>query len=246
MYICEHLCNIKKNTIGISFLRWISKALFRWKAQGHPELDLSKVDKLWWYPPQVPLQTHNLPPLENYFGHPLLLWMPRRLWQVKMTCLHPNCHKELLTSAGLCQKIRQVVAVGYVYFVASEYLACRQCKRKVISCSHGIVSQLDVGHRLQILCVLTSKLAGDLEVVTLMCQWGLGNSSSQSQRMLQECHAEIWLQKTVQYLTDVLWLFSHHLPCFLFPITDGWCKLMPRMFCKGWRKSRPHHSMGLS
>lgn len=105
----------KKNTIGISFLkvfffflahpagwihtlpdqRWISKALFRWKAQGHPEYDLSKVDKLWWYPPQVPLQTYNLPPLENYFGHPLLLWMPRRLWQVKLTCpgQHPDCQK---------------------------------------------------------------------------------------------------------------------------------------------------------
>ncbi|XP_048048478.1 mucin-5B-like [Megalobrama amblycephala] len=56
--------------------RWISKALFRWTAQGHPELIFSRVDKLWWYPPQVPLKTSNSPFLENYFGHPLLLWMP--------------------------------------------------------------------------------------------------------------------------------------------------------------------------
>lgn len=110
------------------------------------------------------VDTHNLPPLENYFDHPLLLWIPRRLWQVKLTCLHPDCHKVLLTSACLRQKIRQVVAVGNVYFVASEYLACRRCKRKIISWSHDIVSQLDVGPRLQIFCILTSKLAGDLNV----------------------------------------------------------------------------------
>ncbi|XP_016147367.1 uncharacterized protein [Sinocyclocheilus grahami] len=57
--------------------RWIAKALFRWTAQGHPELVFSRVDKLWWYPPQVPLKTSNSPSLENYFGHRLLLWMPR-------------------------------------------------------------------------------------------------------------------------------------------------------------------------
>ncbi|GAA6217628.1 uncharacterized protein LOC117813018 isoform X1 [Lates japonicus] len=34
-----------------------------------------------------------------------------------------------------------------------------------------------------------------------MCQRGLGNRSSQIQRKLRECHAEVWLQKTVQYLT---------------------------------------------
>ncbi|KAK1893511.1 ATP-dependent protease ATPase subunit HslU [Dissostichus eleginoides] len=122
--------------------RWISKALFKWNAKGHPELESSRVDKLWWYPPQ----------------------------------LH--------------QKIRQVVAVGKMYFVASEYLACRRCKRKVISWSHGLVSQLDIGHRVQFPCILTSKLA-----------W-LGNSSSQIQRKLQECHAEVWMQETVQYLQD--------------------------------------------
>ncbi len=143
--------------------RWISKALFRWTAQGHPELVFGRVDKLWWYPPQVPLKTSNSPSLENYFGHPLLLWMPRKLWQVKLTCPHPDCQKDLLTSAGLHQKIRQVVAMGKMYFVASEYLACRRCKRKVISWSHDIVSQLDIGHRVQFPCILTSKLACDFE-----------------------------------------------------------------------------------
>ncbi len=116
----------------------------------------------------------------------LLPWMPRKLWQVKLTCPHPDCQKDLLTSAGLHQKIRLVVAMGKMYFVASEYLACRRCKRKVISWSHDIISQLDIGHRVQFPCILTSKLACDFEVVSLMCQRGLGNSSSQIQRKLQE------------------------------------------------------------
>ncbi|KAI9533664.1 hypothetical protein NQZ68_021438 [Dissostichus eleginoides] len=119
-----------------------------------------------------------------------------------LTCPHPDCNKEPLTSAGLHQKIRQVVAVGKMYFVASEYLACRRCKRKVISWSHSLISQLDIGHRVQFPCILTSKLACDFEVASLMRQRGLGNSSSQIQRKLQERHAEVWMQKTLQYLQD--------------------------------------------
>ncbi|XP_078805338.1 uncharacterized protein LOC110014613 [Oryzias latipes] len=139
--------------------RWMSKALFKWTAQGHPELDFSRVDRLWWYPPQFPLHVTNVPQPEDYFGSPLFLWMPRKL----------------------CLQI---------------------CKRKVISWSHAIVSQLDVGHRGQFPCILTSKLACDLRVVTLMRQRGLGNSSSQIRKKVQESHSEVWLKKTVQYLTD--------------------------------------------
>ncbi|KAK9966286.1 hypothetical protein ABG768_028068 [Culter alburnus] len=214
--------------------RWISKALFRWTAQGHPELIFSRVDKLWWYPPQVPLKTSNSPSLENYFGHPLLLWMPRKLWQVKLTCPHTDCQKDLLTSAGLHQKIRQVVALGKMYFVASEYLACRRCKRKVISWSHGIVSQLDIGHRVQFPCILTSKLACDLEVVSLMRQRGLGNSSSQIQRKLQERHAEVWLQKTVQYLTDCMGIASAVTSSLILPVTFEPAPSMPSIPKHRW------------
>ncbi|XP_047187902.1 uncharacterized protein LOC118310714 isoform X2 [Scophthalmus maximus] len=199
--------------------RWISKTLFRWTAQGHPELDFSRVDKLWWYPPQVPLRTSNSPLLENYFGHPLLLWMPQKLWQVRLKCPHPECQNELLTSAGLHQKIRQVVGVGKMYFVASEYLACRRCKRKFTSWSHDIVSQLDIGHRVQFPCILTSKLACDKEVATLMRQLGLGNSSSQIQRKLQESHTEVWLQKIVQYLTECKGIASAVASGLILPVT---------------------------
>lgn len=214
--------------------RWISKALFRWTAQGHPELDFSRVDRLWWYPPQVPLKTNIVPSLEHYFGHPLLLWMPRKLWQVKLSCPHPGCDKEPLSSAGLHQKIRQVVAVGKMYFVASEYLACRRCKRKVISWSHGIVSQLDIGHRVQFPCILTSKLACDNEVASLMRQRGLGNSSSQIQRKLQERHAEVWLHKTVQYLTDCKGIASAVRSGLILPVRYEPVPTMPHVPKHRW------------
>lgn len=55
---------------------------------------------------QLRKAVHKTPSLENYFGHPLLLWIPWKLWQVKLTCPHPDCQKDLLTSAGLHQKIR--------------------------------------------------------------------------------------------------------------------------------------------
>ncbi|RVE55461.1 hypothetical protein OJAV_G00236090 [Oryzias javanicus] len=197
----------------------MSKALFRWTAQGHPELDFSRVDRLWWYPPQVPFQITNVPQPEHYFGSPLLLWMPRKLWKVKLVCPHSDCHKELLTSAGIHQRIRQVISLEITYFVASEYLFCKRCKRKVISWSHDIVSQLDVGHRVQFPCILTSKLACDLRVVTLMRQRGLGNSSSQIRRKLQESHSEVWLKKTVQYLTDCISLAMAVKRSLINPVT---------------------------
>lgn len=181
---------------------WISKVLFKYSSHNQPEMDFTRVDRMWWYPPQPPFAVAGVPGTERYFGHPFFLWMPRKLWRVKLTCPHPDCVKEELTSAGLHQKIRQVVDVKTSYFMASEYLSCRKCKRKVISWSFDIVSQLDISHRLQFPCILTSKLACDMAVVRLQRQRGLGNSSSQMQKQLEEQHSENWMLKVVQYLTD--------------------------------------------
>jgi len=181
---------------------WISKALFKFSSHNQPEMDFTRVDRMWWYPPQPHFAVTGVPGTERYFGHPFFLWMPRKLWRVRLTCPHPECVNVELTSAGLHQKIRQVVDVKTSYFMASEYLSCRKCKRKVISWSFDIISQLDISHRLQFPCILTSKLACDMAVVRLLRQRGLGNSSSQVQKKLEEQHSEIWLQKVVQFLTD--------------------------------------------
>ncbi|KAG7527023.1 hypothetical protein JOB18_048243 [Solea senegalensis] len=181
---------------------WISKALLRWSRFNQPELDLEKVDRMWWYPPRPSLNSSAILTLEQFFGHPLFLWMPRKLWRVRLLCPHPDCGKSELTSAGLHQRVRQVIGVSSSYFLASEYLACKSCKRKVIGWSHAIVSQLDIGHRIQIPCLLTFKLGCDMQVVRLMRQRGLGNSSSQLQKQLEEQHAESWLGRQIQFLTE--------------------------------------------
>lgn len=159
------------------------------------------VDRMWWYPPRPSLTSGAIPALDQFFGHSLFLWMPRKLWRVRLLCPHTDCGKSELTSAGIHQRIRQVVGVSSSYYLASEYLACKSCKRKVISWSHTI-SQLDIGHRIQFPCLLTHKLGCDMQVVRLMRQRGLGNSSSPLQKQLEEQHAENWLGKQIQFLND--------------------------------------------
>ena len=182
---------------------WIAKALFKWSTRGKPELDPTKVTQMWYHPPQPALVTNNLPAVHRYFSRRLLLWMPRKLWQVKLTCPQEDCEtKPELTSAGLYPLVRQVFDLDSFYYLATEYLECSGCKRKVISWSQGILNQLDAGHRRQFPVILTHKFAVDRRIVRLLRQRGIGNSSSQLRRKLVEQHNEVWLERVTQYLTD--------------------------------------------
>lgn len=67
------------------------------------------LDRLWWYLPQPPLISSQLPSPSKYFAWPLLLWMPIKLWHVILFCPHPGCYKKELTSAGLYPHICQVL-----------------------------------------------------------------------------------------------------------------------------------------
>ncbi|KAJ8359637.1 hypothetical protein SKAU_G00161620 [Synaphobranchus kaupii] len=91
--------------------------------------------------------------------------------------------------------------------LTSKYLECRRCKRKVISWSHAILTQLDIGHRLQFPCSLTAKLACDIKVIRLMRQRGLGNNRGRDTLgvplIRSERVAEIWkAQAKHAYLVD--------------------------------------------
>ncbi|XP_062395732.1 uncharacterized protein LOC134083423 [Sardina pilchardus] len=207
--------------------RWISKALFQWSRFDQPELNPTKGDKMWWYPPQPPQTPNGMPSLERHFGTPLLLWMPRKFWRVRLVCPHPDCIQSELTSAGLHQRIKQVVGVSSSYYIASEYLACKSCKRRVISWSSAIISQLDIGHRIQFPCIMTYRLGCDMTVVRLMRQRGLGNSSSQLQKQLEEQHAETWLCKQIQFLTDYRGLARAVSSGLISPIPLGDLPVMP-------------------
>ncbi|KAK0147214.1 hypothetical protein N1851_013367 [Merluccius polli] len=173
--------------------QWISKALFQWSKTGQPELDFTWVDRMWWYPPQPSLVPTGIPPMERYFGHPLFLWMPRKLWRMRLLCPHEDCGKD-------CRTAPESTTCGWCQHDILH--GVRGCKRKVISWTRNIIRQLDIGHHVQFPCLLTSKLGCDMQVVRQMRQRGLGNSSSQLQRQMAEQHAEVWLQKQLQFLTD--------------------------------------------
>ena len=62
--------------------RCVSSALFKTSVKGEPVFDSSKVNKLWYYPPQPSLIPNQRPSVARYFAQKLLLWMPRKMWQV--------------------------------------------------------------------------------------------------------------------------------------------------------------------
>ena len=144
-----------KQTLPAVDHRWVSHALFKAnKKSGKAELVFSRVDKLWWHPPQPALICSQVPHGDRYFAS-RLLWMPRKLWQVQFHCPHAECHGHLLTSAGIYPRVRQVLDIDCYYSLAAEYLECISCKRKLISWSSVLLQQLDLGHRLQFPVLLT-------------------------------------------------------------------------------------------
>jgi hypothetical protein len=48
--------------------------------------------------------------------------------------------------------------------LAAEYLECSKCKKKLNSWNNEILSQLDVWHRLQFPCLLTRRMANNVDV----------------------------------------------------------------------------------
>ena len=192
-----------KKSLSEADQQWIAKALFKWSPNGKAELDHAKVTQLWYHPPQPALVSNTPPAVHRYFSRRLLLWMPRKLWQVKLICPHEDCKtKPELISSGLYPRVRQVFDLDSFYNLAAEYLECPGCKKKVISYGEGILNQLDVGHRRQFPVIVMRKYVIDRRVVRLMRQRGFGNSSSQLRRKLQEQHNEVWLERVSQYLTD--------------------------------------------
>lgn len=72
--------------------------------------------------PASPNSAPEIPGVNNYFAQHLLVWMPRKLWQVKLHCPHADCDKHSLTSAGLYPHVRQVLVVDSYYSLVTEYL----------------------------------------------------------------------------------------------------------------------------
>jgi len=113
-------------------------------------------------------------------------------------CPHPTCKKKELTSAGVYTKVRQGTDNDGYYNLATEYLECGNCKKKVIGWSTSLVELLTFGQQAQFPVLITYQYACDVRVITFLRQRGLGNSSAQLQKKLLEQHSEKWMQQTIQ------------------------------------------------
>ena len=193
-YIVPCLIQGWKDTLPNTDHHWVCRALFKYNNRGQPEFDPNKATKLWYYQPQSELFSGFPPSINKYFGQRLLLWMPRKLWKVKLLCPHEGCNAEL-TSAGIYPRVWQVLDLDSFYNLASEYLVCSKCKRKAIAWSLPVVNQLDVGHRRQFPLSVTYNYACDMRVVCFLRQRGLSNSSTQLQKKLTVQHNESWLNR---------------------------------------------------
>ena len=156
--------------------------------------------KLWWNPPQVQHGATTPPHPDTYHYRRLLLWAPRMMWKVNFHC--PRCGvKESLRSKGLYNRVRLVVDVKTIYYMAGEYMDCRACSGTFISWDHRMLNQLSEGVRARFPVLLTHKYACDQSVVDLLRSRTLGNSPTALRNTLHELHSEEWLRGQLDFLT---------------------------------------------
>ncbi|XP_059361668.1 uncharacterized protein LOC132099242 [Carassius carassius] len=180
--------------------KWIGKRLFKIGSKGKPALrdDL----QLWYYPPQPALIYNQAPAPDRFFCHSLLLWMPYKLWRVKVLCPNPACGQHQLTGGGLHKRARQVLDIDRTYNMVTETLICTKCRASHVSWSQTVLQQLDLGHRSEFQVILTRKYACDMRVIRLLRERGLGNSPTRVIKQLRENHSEQWLHRLARYTTQ--------------------------------------------
>ena len=115
---------------------WVSSTFFRMNAHNKPEFRIEKANQLWHHPPQPSMSPNNVNRLDRYFAHRLFLWMPVNIWGVLLQCTYIDpdtdtpCGGSMVT-AGVHQKTRLVLDIDSYYVIATEYLRCSRCTRKV-------------------------------------------------------------------------------------------------------------------
>ena len=135
--------------------KWIVKSLFKVGPKG--KLELQDNLQLWYNPPQPSNLYHQAPVPDRFFAHTLLVWMPYKLWKVKLVCPNPACGHHQLTGAGLSKRARRVLDVDRIYLMVTEALICTKCKCTHLSSSQAVLMQLDLAHRAQFRFILTKK-----------------------------------------------------------------------------------------
>ncbi|XP_031172176.2 uncharacterized protein LOC116061928 isoform X3 [Sander lucioperca] len=133
--------------------KWILKTVMKVGPKG--KLQLQDHLKLWFFPPQPSPLYHQAPAPDRFFAHPLLVWMPYKLWKVKVVCPNPVCGQHQLTGGGLHKRARQVLDVDRIYNMVTETLTCTKCRSTHVSWSQTVLKQLDLAHRSEFRVILT-------------------------------------------------------------------------------------------
>ncbi|XP_036068024.1 uncharacterized protein LOC112151922 [Oryzias melastigma] len=180
--------------------RWVSSTLFRVGASGR--LELRDNLQLWYHPPPPVLVYNQAPTPHRFFSHSLLLWMPYRLWKVRLLCTNPTCTQHQLSSGGLHRRVRQVIDIDRYYNLVTETLICTKCRTSYLSWGQQILQQLDLPHRSEFRVILTRRYACDIRVIRLLRERGLGNSSARLIAQLKQNHSEEWLQRVSRYTSE--------------------------------------------
>ncbi|KAG9270336.1 hypothetical protein AMEX_G15275 [Astyanax mexicanus] len=198
--------------------KWVSEALFRVGAKG--KLELRDNLQLWYHPPPPALLYHQVPGPDRFFSQSLLLWMPYRLWKVRLQCINPACNGRQLSGGGLHRRVRQVLDIDRYYNLATETLICTGCRSSYLSWSQTILQQLDLAHRSEFRVILTRRYACDIRVIRLLRERSLGNGPVRIIGQLKENHSEEWLQRVARYTSEcAAFVTSSGLlpPCFQEP-----------------------------
>ncbi|CAL8266760.1 unnamed protein product [Boreogadus saida] len=172
---------------------WVGRALFR-RDPSSGKAVLTTPPRLWWYPPGARL-LYTQPPAtaHAFFQRPFFLWLPYRMWAYHLKC--PADGGKLM-GAGLYKTVRRVLDRSGWYYMATEYLQCPSCGKKVVGWSQDILEQLDVAHREEFPAVLTYKV-----VIAMLKERTLGNGVSRLRASLVEQHSRDWMQRSIAYLS---------------------------------------------
>ncbi|KAF0292636.1 hypothetical protein FJT64_009381 [Amphibalanus amphitrite] len=181
---------------------WIG-TLFRTTTHGgrrHAELR-DGLTELWCRPPELPAVASEPPAdADRYYGVPLFLWLPRRLWGASLFC--PQCGA-LLNGFGLHSRLRKALDLSLGYWIATECLTCPQCRPQKVYAAwdHRLVRQLDLGRQQQFPAVLKNDLACDKAIISLFRSTGPWRNPAEIQRNICDGVGQAYLTRTLCYLS---------------------------------------------
>ncbi|XP_065892747.1 uncharacterized protein [Dysidea avara] len=131
----DRLPDAWKSVLNKKEQQWIGTEVFFDKHK----INDTAASKLWWDPPS-PSVTKLQPDPESYILHKLCLWLPRRKWNFNFKC--PSCQCSLSTKGIYTKSLRRIINLTDCYFLATEELNCKPCKRAYQCWDNLLLSQL--------------------------------------------------------------------------------------------------------